>query len=172
MNILKTSLSLLPIASLLIGVRAVAADPELIPFESLGYAESVVLRGVNPEMTVTIPIPSSGVDSVRSFVRLNLEPSPLLNPDSSVQLLINEEPVAVIPVQTLLDNPIVTLPLPELPLSTEFVTLAIRPYLYIQRNYCEDLPTGNLFLTVGRDSFFQITPEQDNNSITDFFRPY
>jgi cellulose synthase operon protein B len=160
------------ISSLTFLVAATAARAEVIPFESLGYDQSVILRGVNPELNVGVPYPSGGVNPQNSFVRLRLEPSPRLNPDSTVRLLINGEIEQVVAVRTLLENPIVTVPLRELPRETRFINLAIQPYLYISRNYCQDLPTGNLFLTVGDDSFFQINPLRADQSVLGFFRPF
>jgi cellulose synthase operon protein B len=160
------------LSSLTFLVAATAAKAEVIPFEALGYDQSVILRGVSPELNVGVPYPSGGVDPQNSFVRLRLEPSPRLSPDSTVRLLINGEIEQVVPVRTLLENPIVTIPLRALPPETRFINLAIQPYLYISRNYCQDLPTGNLFLTVGDDSFFQINPLRADQSVLGFFRPF
>lgn len=149
-----------------------AARAEVIPFEALGYDQSVILRGVSPELNVGVPYPRGGINPSNSFVRLRLEPSPALNPESTVRLLINGEIEQVVPVRTLLENPVVTVPLRQLPPETQFIQLAIQPFLYISRNYCQDLPTGNLFLTVGDDSFFQINPLQQDESILGFFNPF
>lgn len=160
------------LSSLTIFTTASIAKAEVIPFEALGYDQSVILRGVSPELNVGVPYPTGGINPSNSFVRLRLEPSPVLNPESTVRLLINGEIEQVVPVRTLLENPVVTVPLRQLPPETQFIELAIQPYLYISRNYCEDLPTGNLFLTVGDDSFFQINPLRQNESILGFFSPY
>lgn len=160
------------LSSLAILMATATAKAEVIPFEALGYEQSVILRGVSPELTVGVPYPPGGINSGNSFVRLRLEPSPLLDPASSVRILINGEIEQVVPVETLLDNPVVTVPLRTLPAETQFINLEIQPYLYISRNYCQDLPTGNLFLTVGNDSFFQINPLRQDQSILGFFRPY
>ena len=160
------------LSSLTIFTTASVAKAEVIPFEALGYDQSVILRGVSPELNVGVPYPTGGINPSNSFVRLRLEPSPVLNPESTVRLLINGEIEQVVPVRTLLENPVVTIPLRQLPPETQFIELAIQPYLYISRNYCEDLPTGNLFLTVGDDRFFHINPLRQNASILGFFSPY
>jgi hypothetical protein len=160
------------LSSLALCVTATVAKAEVIPFESLGFERSVILRGVSPELTVGVPYPSGGIDEASSFVRLRLEPSPKLDPESTVRLLVNGEIQQVIPVDELLENPVVTLPLPAQPPQTQFINLGIQPFLYISRNYCQDLPTGNLFLTVGNDSFFQINALREDRSILGFFRPY
>lgn len=160
------------LSSLTVLTAATVAKAEIIPFEALGYDQSVILRGVSPELNVGVPYPTGGINPNNSFVRLRLEPSPALNPESTVRLLVNGEIEQVVPVRTLLENPIVTVPLRSLPPETQFINVAIQPYLYISRNYCQDLPTGNLFLTVGNDSFFDINPLRQDESILGFFRPY
>ena len=159
-----STLTLLTLASV--------AKAEIVPFESLGFERSVILRGVSPELSVGVPAPPGGVDPSNSFVRLRLEPSPQLDPESSVRLLINGDIRRVISVDELLENPIVTLPIPSLPAQTQFVNLGIQPFLYISRNYCQDLPSGNLFLKVGSDSFFQINALREDTSLLGFFRPH
>lgn len=160
------------LSSLALLATAAMARAQVIPFEALGFERPVILRGVSPELTVGVPYPPSGIDEGSSFVRLRLEPSPKLDPESTVRLLINGDIQRVIPVDELLENPVVTMPLPSLPPQTQFINLGIQPFLYISRNYCQDLPTGNLFLKVGSDSFFQVNARQPDESILGFFRPY
>lgn len=160
------------ISALVVFATATMAKAAVIPFESLGFERSVILRGVSPELTVGVPYPTGGIDETTSFVRLRLVPSPQLDPESTVRLLINGDIQRVILVSDLLENPVVTLPLPAQPPQTQFINLGIQPFLYISRNYCQDLPTGNLFLTVGSDSFFQVNALQEDSSILGFFRPY
>lgn len=147
-----------------------AATPEIISFEQLGYSRSVVLNGISPEFSVNVPKPKAGLDPGASFVRLRLEPSPSLNDDSSVRLLLNGEPVKVVSVKSLRAEPTVTLPLPTLPPGVGSVDLSIQPYLFISRNFCQDLQSGNLFLTIGKDSFFQLVPQASDQSIVGFFQ--
>ncbi len=160
------------LGSLALLATGTAAKAEVIPFEALGFERSVILRGVSPELTVSVPYPTSGIDETSSFVRLWLAPSPQLDPESSVRLLVNGDIQQVISVSELLENPVVTLPLPAQPAQTQFINLVIQPFLYISRNYCQDLPTGNLFLTVGSNSFFQVNALREDTSILGFFRPY
>ena len=149
-----------------------ALTPEVIPFSALGHSRAIVLKGVNPEFNISVPAPAGGIDPENSVVRLRLEPSPLLNDDSSVRLMLHGEPIKVIPIKSLRVNPVVTLPIPDLPPGESFIHLALQPYLYGNHNYCPDLLTGNLFLIVGQDSFFQITPRLPDHSIMGFFRPF
>lgn len=151
---------------------ALALTPEVIDFQTLGYNRSIVLKGVNPELEISVPAPKGGLETKSSFVRLHLEPSSLLNENSSVRLLVYGEPVKVILVKTLQSNPIVTLPLPPVPPGESFINLSIQSHLFISNDSRQDLPTGNLFLKVGKDSFFQVTPRFLDNSIDGFFKSF
>ncbi len=147
-----------------------AATPEVISLRTLGYNRSIVLTGVNPEFEISVPAPKGGLDPKTSFVRLTLEPSSVLNENSSVRLLVYGEPMKVVSVKALQANPVVTLPLPPLPPGESYINLSIQSYLFISNDTRQDLPTGNLFLKVNKDSFFQITPRLADNSIDGFFQ--
>lgn len=149
-----------------------AANPETISLRTLGYNRSIVLTGVSPEFEISVPAPRGGIDPKTSFVRLILEPSSVLNENATVQLLVYGEPMKVIPVKTLLTNPVVTLPLPPIPQGESYINLSIKPHLFISNDVRQDLPTGNLFLKVNKDSFFQITPQYTDNSIDGFFKSF
>ena len=158
---------------LLTGISpCLALAPEVIDFQTLGYNRSIVLKGVNPELEISVPAPKGGLEPKSSFVRLHLEPSSLLNENSSIRLLVYGEPVKVILVKTLQSNPIVTLPLPPVPPGESFINLSIQSHLFISNDSRQDLPTGNLFLKVGKDSFFQVTPRFLDNSINGFFQSF
>lgn len=151
---------------------ALAESPEVISLRTLGYNRSIVLSGVNPEVEISVPAPRGGLDPNKSFVRLVLEPSSVLNENSSVRLLVYGEPMKVVSVKSLLANPVVTLPLPSLPAGESYINLSIQPYLFITKDARQDIPTGNLFLKVNKDSFFQITPQYADNSIDGFFKSF
>jgi len=51
------------------------------------------------------------------------------------------------------------------PPGESFINLSIQSDLFISNDSRQDLPNGNLFLKVGKDSFFQITPRFSDNSI-------
>lgn len=151
---------------------ALALTPEIISLKTLNYNRSIVLRGVNPEIEISVPAPKGGLDSKASFVRLILEPSSVLNENSSVRLLVYGEPMKVISVKALQANPVVVLPLPPLPPGESYINLSIQSHLFISNDTRQDLPTGNLFLKVNKDSFFQVTPQIADNSIDGFFRSF
>ncbi|MCJ2543203.1 cellulose biosynthesis cyclic di-GMP-binding regulatory protein BcsB [Synechococcus bigranulatus str. 'Rupite'] len=150
---------------------ATAQGEETISLQTLGYSRSVVLQGSNPELNVGIPAPSGGIDPSASFVQLRLEPSPVLGPGSTVRVLINQEPMEVFSVGQLQANPVVQVPIPELPPGERFINLSVQPFLTISGDICRDIGTGNLFLTVGRESFFQVVPRIPDSTVADFFRP-
>lgn len=147
-----------------------AANPEVISLRTLGYNRSIVLQGVSTPFEISVPAPQGGLDPQASFVRLILEPSSVLNENSSVRLSVYGEPMKVVSVKSLQANPVVTLPLPPLPAGESYINLSIQPYLFITNDTRKDLPTGNLFLKINKDSFFQITPQFDDNSIDGFFK--
>ena len=155
-----------------ISPSVLALTPEVISLKTLGYNRSIVLRGVNPEFEISVPAPLGGLDPKTSFIRLHLEPSSLLNENSSVRLLVYGEPFKVISVKSLQANPIVTLPLPPVPEGESYINLSVQSHLFISNDSRQDLPTGNLFLKVGKDSFFQVTPLVADNSIEGFFNSF
>lgn len=153
---------------------SMALPPERVSLQRLGYDSSIVLNGSHPEFSITVPV-SPDIDPDQSFVRLRLEPGANLNRHSSVGLRLNGELARTVSVRSLQEQPLVTLPLNSLPPSTSSITLTILPSLSITDNPCQDLATGNLFLTLGKDSFFQLTPGSTSDSrdpIEDFFEPY
>ncbi len=66
---------------------------QTIPFRHLGYTRPVVLRGPSPEFGVSIPLWSRSLDVKQSFVQLELAPSPVLKPNSTVRISLNGRPV-------------------------------------------------------------------------------
>ncbi|MBE9018525.1 hypothetical protein IQ272_20690, partial [Chroococcidiopsidales cyanobacterium LEGE 13417] len=89
-----------------------AQSAEVISLKTLGYNRSIVLSGVNPEVEISVPAPRGGLDPSKSFMELKLEPSSVLNENSSVRLLVYGEPMKVVSVKSLLANPVVKLPIP------------------------------------------------------------
>lgn len=155
-----------------ISSAVIAATPEVISLKTLGYNRSIVLTGVTPQFEISIPAPKGGIDTKASFVRLVLEPSSVLNDNSTVRLLVYGEPMKVVSVKALQANPVVTVPIPPLPPGESYINLSIQSNLFITNDARQDLPTGNLFLKVSKDSFFQVTPQLTDNSIDGFFKSF
>lgn len=142
-----------------------------IPLRNLGYTRPVVLRGPNPEFGVSIPIFSRNLDTKQSFVQLELAPSPVLRPNSTVRILVNGRPERVLRVKDLLPQKAVRIPLRLPPPGERFISVNLESFLQISQDFCEDLVSGNLFLTVGENSFFQIAQTETDTSINNWFRP-
>lgn len=145
--------------------------PEILTISTLGYPQPIVLKGIDPEFALSFPAPVGGLDVAQSFVQLKLDPSPTLHEDSTVRLIANGHPIAIMTVKSLRINPVVKVFLPELPPGEPFIHFAIQPYLYSSHDYCHDLATGNLFLTLDQHSFFHLQPRYADESILDFLRP-
>lgn len=101
-------------------------------------------------------------------MQLRLDPSPVLKPTSTVRVLINDELAGIFLVQDLRQEPVVRVPIPSLAWSERFITLSVQPFLSITDDICADLNTGNLLLTVGRDSFFELAPLVPDATVAGF----
>ncbi len=158
------------VAGLLCCVPTQAVRAEPLSFQRLGYERSVLLQGSNPRLDVTVPAPINGIDPEASFVQLRLDPSPVLKPTSTVRVLINDELAGIFLVQDLRQEPVVRVPIPSLPSGERFITVSVQPFLSITDDICADLNTGNLLLTVGRDSFFELVPRVPDATVAGFLR--
>jgi len=146
-----------------------AVPPQVTPLKSLGYNRDIVLKGVNPQLTFSIPQPAGGIDAKTSFLNLQIKPSPFLDKDSSIRILLNEQPISAISVEALRKQPTQKIPLPALPTGEPFVSVTLESYLFTQQDVCDALQSGNLYLTVENDSSFQLTPKTEDQSINGFF---
>lgn len=144
---------------------------QTIPFRHLGYTRPVVLRGPSPEFGVSIPLWSRSLDVKQSFVQLELAPSPALQPNSTVRISLNGRPVRVIPVKDLLPQKSVRIPLRLPPPGERFLFVGLEGFLRISDDFCEDIASGNLFVTVGEDSFFQLVAREADTPVHYWFRP-
>ena len=146
-----------------------AIPPQITPIKSLGYNRDIVLKGVKPQVTFSIPQPAGGIDSKTSFLNLQIKPSPFLDKDSSIRILLNEKPVSAISVEALRKQSTLKIPLPALPTGEPFISVTLESYLFTQQDICDALQSGNLYLTVENNSFFQVTPKTEDQSINGFF---
>lgn len=146
-----------------------AVPPQVTPLKSLGYNRDIVLKGVNPQLTFSLPQPPGGLDTKTSFLNLQIQPSPFLDKDSAIRVLVNEKPVSAISVETLRKQSTQKIPLPALPAGEPFISVTLESYLFTQQDVCDALQSGNLYLTVENGSFFEITPKTEDQSINGFF---
>ncbi|MEN9216051.1 MAG: cellulose biosynthesis cyclic di-GMP-binding regulatory protein BcsB [Gloeomargarita sp. HHBFW_bins_162] len=174
---MRRSLGLIGLTSLWVvgGMLPVLSQPvrtvQKIPFRNLGFTRPVVLRGPSPEFGVSIPIFGRNLDTAQSFVQLELAPSPVLKPSSTVRILLNGRPERVIQVKDLLPEKSIKIPLRLPPPGERFITVGIESFLQITPDFCEDVASGNLFLTVGDNSFFQLVKTETDTPINYWFRP-
>ncbi len=148
-----------------------ARTVQKIPFRNLGYTRPVVLRGASPEFGVSIPLFSRNLDTAQSFVQLELAPSPVLKPTSTVRILLNGRPERVIQVKDLLPQKTIKIPLRLPPPGERFIAVELESFLQISADFCEDLASGNLFFTVGENSFFQVVQTEGDTPVSYWFRP-
>jgi hypothetical protein len=113
-----------------------------------------------------------GIDHDASFVRLHLEPAPLLDNGSSVRVEFNGRPVTAVGVASLRAQPALDVLIPPLPPGEAFIRLSIQPDLYVSQNVCHDLASGNLYMTLGPESAFHVVPRLSGGGIAEFFRPF
>lgn len=146
-----------------------ATSPQVTSLKSLGYRRDIVLQGINPQLTFSIPQPPGGLNAKNSFLNLRIKPSPFLDKDSSIRVLLNEEPAVATSVEALRKQPILKIPIPAQSKGEPFISVTLASYLFTQQDVCDALQSGNLYLTVENDSFFQVTPTVADQSINGFF---
>ncbi|WP_299405211.1 cellulose biosynthesis cyclic di-GMP-binding regulatory protein BcsB [Acaryochloris sp. IP29b_bin.148] len=147
----------------------VGATSQVTSLKSLGYSRDIVLKGINPQLTFSIPQPPGGINDKTSFLNLRLKPSPFLDKDSSIRVLLNEDPIVATSVAALRKQPTLKIPIPAQPKGEAFISVTLASYLFTQQDVCDALQSGNLYLTVENDSFFQVTPKVEDQSINGFF---
>ncbi len=153
------------------GLSQPARTVQKIPFRNLGFTRPVVLRGASPEFGVSIPLFSRTLEPAQSFVQLELAPSPVLKPSSTVRISLNGRPERVIQVKDLLPQKSIKIPLRLPPPGERFIAVGVESFLQITPDFCEDVASGNLFLTVGENSFFQVVQTEQDTPISYWFRP-
>ncbi len=146
---------------------------QTISLRRLGYTRPVILRGTNPEFGVSLPlfILSRNLDTRQSFVQLELAPSPALKPNSTVRISLNGRPVRVLQVRDLLPQKSVRIPLQLPPPGERFIFVGLESFLRISEDFCEDVASGNLFVTVGENSFFRLVQTETDTLVHYWFRP-
>lgn len=81
---------------------------------------------------------------------------------------MNEEPIAALSVETLRKTPTLKIPLSSLPAGEPFIAVTLESYLFTQQTVCEAIQSGNLYLSIDNNSFFQVTPKVADQSIHGF----
>jgi hypothetical protein len=132
-----------------------------ITLERLGYPSDIRLEGSNPAVVFYVPLPA-GVNLRKSYLELHLLFSSVLDKTSSVKVMLNDSPAFTALVKDLTgagEQAAVRVPLEKIKVNSFPTTLKIevRTHLFITRNICEDLATGNLWAVVKNDSFVALS---------------
>jgi hypothetical protein len=146
--------------NLLFSSEVTAQQPEknvqAFTLTRLGYPNDIRLEGSDPTFVFYVPV-VPGVDFSKSVFNLHLTFSPVLNPGSSVKVFVADNPVYTVLLRDLLgtgQEVSIKVPLAgvTLPAASDMLKVEVRFHLYITRNICQDLATGNLWAVLHNDS--------------------
>ncbi len=115
----------------------------------LGWEKDLILEGSNPSHSLYLPN-FPGVDWSASALYLKVKTSPLLNPASTLSLYGDGN--LLFSTSLPQGEKTFRIPLAELSPNEKLHRLEIRASLAISDNLCEDLASGQLFLTVHKES--------------------
>lgn len=135
-----------------------------ITLEYLGYSSDIKLLGTNPSFLVFVPVNES-ISLSETSIFLDLAISPVLKKDSTLTILVNDSFLFAAPILELASDdyrirrviPLqgVSLDKADNLLKIEFIT-----YLNISDNRCLDINSGNLWLTINKNSGFNLVDGQ------------
>ena len=107
----------------------------------LGFPSGIILQGSRAQGEVFFPMPAN---PLRPELRLRLNPSPMLDALSSVQVLANDVPIASIPVRDGQAN--LTIPIPPALARNEFLRVRFQADQALQRDVqCFDNDTPSVW---------------------------
>ncbi|HSV30581.1 MAG TPA: cellulose biosynthesis cyclic di-GMP-binding regulatory protein BcsB [Atribacteraceae bacterium] len=125
----------------------------------LGITQNLRLTGLTPSTTLFVPV-LPGIDWTQSALNLTVWFSDALHPESTLAVFMNDD---LLFSQTLQNLPLrpgqpgnLRIPLDLLISSPgeRWIKVDIRPTLFISRNPCEDLASGNLWMMIMKKSHF------------------
>lgn len=131
---------------------------EKLTFQKFGY-DDIVLTGPTPAVTLFLRV-GENVDSSKSYIVLDIEPSPVLNfKNSYITVLIWDKPALTVRLSDLGDKLIV--PLRQFDLSfSDFIKLDIKANLSITMDRCYDIITNGLWVKIRKSSFVNVEFKQ------------
>ena len=140
----------------------------LLSLPDLGYKDDVTLFGVNPEISFYMPIYKHlrGLDTA---FKMRL-PS-VLDRRSSVSVYIDGTPVFTRTLQEIGFSPVLNLPV-RLSKGKNFSKITVKGTLFVSEDVCQDLPSGNLWMVLEKESFFKLSLTPSYQQIEDFFKDY
>ncbi|MCX6089356.1 MAG: cellulose biosynthesis cyclic di-GMP-binding regulatory protein BcsB, partial [Candidatus Atribacteria bacterium] len=143
---------------------------------NLGMDKDIKLEGSTPSHTFYLPNIPGGLWN-QGILFLKVWFSEALNPESNISVYANDTLLSshLLKNLNLLPGNIafVEIPFSSAPISDgdEGVKIDIKPSLFISRNICEDLASGNLWMAIKKESFINLpTSPRDPQNISEFLR--
>ncbi len=133
----------------------------------LGFTSDIVLTGSRVEATFAFPLPEGGITD--GELNLQLDPSPLLLEQSTLQVFLNDQPAQSITLPLLKENNF-ELKIPVDAIDLPFLTVRLVGNLIINENQCLDENSYNLWVTVAKESSLIYTYAGGLDSIRSFLR--
>ena len=123
----------------------------------LGFPSGITLQGSRAQGEVFFPLPAN---SVRPELQLRLNPSPMLDSLSSVQVLANDVPIASIPVRDGQAN--TTIPIPPALARNEFLRVRFQADQALQRDVlCFDNDTPSVWSQILPETRLNVESDGD-----------
>lgn len=151
------------------GASAASARVQSVALESLGFRDDLTATGVYPSFTFNVPRYPTMESAT---LALTLHISPLADPKSSIEVLVNGAPVYSRFVREIGRDPHLSVPLPLPPGSTANMAITVRGYLFITGDICSDSQARGLYLTLERRSAIVIHTTGESRSVAGFFHDY
>src|SRR3989338_8719258 len=137
-----------------------------IYFEELGYSNDLYLSGARPEFSLYFP-KYKGLRNAELEAYLRF--SSVLDERSTITILVDDVPLFTKNIKQIGYEP--TLSFRVKPSKLNYIKVTLRGYFFITGDICYDLPTGNLWMVIGKRSKFIIDDEYTaNNNTGNYFR--
>src|SRR3989338_1387809 len=139
-----------------------------IYFEELGYSNDLYLSGARPEFSLYFP-KYKGLRNAELETYLRF--SSVLDERSTITILVDDVPLFTKNIKQIGYEP--TLSFRVKPSKLNYIKVTLRGYFFITGDICYDLPTGNLWMVIGKRSKFIIDDEYTaNNNTGNYFKNY
>jgi hypothetical protein len=142
-----------------------------ISMQDIGWTKPIRAEGFQSYASIQFPW-AHYMSPNDSTLKLFLKISPLLNERSSIKVLVEKVPIFNERIKKLGNEPTIEIPLEQLkgiPIEGQ-LDVEIFGYFSITDDRCVDEPSGNLWMTVGLESFLQYTVSSPILSIKDYFK--
>ncbi len=143
------------------------AGTRTLTLEDLGYAKDVSISGVSPEFSVYLP---NYRTLRRASMNLILRLSDVLNPASTITVLVDDEPLFTQSLKKTGYEPVLSFSIP--PSKADFIKITLRGHLFVSDDVCSDMSSGNLWIVASNKSRIILETDGTPDTISDFFRTY